>query len=203
MPRPIEPDRQQQIHDARFDLPDVLEVARLPLTTFNAWLRRSKDPKYDIPAIPDLEGAMQHPGHRQHRQVNGLGAIFIIVAKQLVDGGATIAEALMAATRFTFAGGWSGRVPGGLYKDEITVLVIERYAGKPSQAYIGALPKYWKGVSFFPPPAWHRGYAQGRPDSWLIFEVDDFLPKLCKKLGIEPVETVRKDDDDNLEIDKR
>ncbi|MDK3075447.1 hypothetical protein QO034_20435 [Sedimentitalea sp. JM2-8] len=193
---------QQNITNAKFELPEVLEVAGLPLTTFNAWVRRSKDPRYDIPAIPDLEGAMAHPGHRKHRQVNGLGAIFIIVAKHLVDGGATVAEALMAATRFTFVGE-SGRVPGGLYESEITMLVIERFADEPSKSYVGALPKHWKGSGFFPPPQWHRGYAQGRPISWLFFDVENFLPQLCRELGIEPVETARDSDDDNLEIDKR
>lgn len=193
---------EKEIANTKFELPEVLEVAGLPLTTFNAWVRRSKDPRYDIPSIPDLEGAMAHLGHRKHRQVNSLGAIFIIVAKHLVDGGATVAEALMAATQFTFIGE-SGRVPGGLYKDEITMLVIERFADKPSKPYIGALPKNWKGSGLFPPPRWHRGYAQGRPVSWLFFEVENFLLPLCRELGIEPVETARDSDEDNLEIDKR
>lgn len=192
----------QEIANATFELPEVLEVAGLPLTTFNAWVRRSKDPRYDIPSIPDLDGAMAHPGHRKHRQVNGLGAIFIIVAKHLVDGGATVAEALMAASRFTFIGE-SGREPGGLFKDEITMLVIERYVDKPSKPYVGALPKHWKGSVFIPPPQWHRGYAQGRPASWLVYEIEDFLPAQCRELGIEPVETARDSDEDNLEIDKR
>lgn len=194
-PRGHTADQSAQFHleQIKIKLPQVLEVSGLPLSTFNTWMQRSKDPNFpDIPPIPDLEGAVEHQGHRKSRLINGLGAIFIITAKRLVDGGATIGEALAAATRFAFVGE-HGRRPGGIFSDEKTLVVIERFADGTSRAFIGAASEAYPDC-LLPASALNRGLYP-RPISWLAVNVSDFLPSQCAQLGIAPVTSDREADE--------
>lgn len=184
---------QTEIEAMELALNDVLRVADLSAATFNTWLLRSKDPKFpDIPGIPALVANMQSFGRGKQRVVNGLGAIFIFMAKRLVDGGATIGEALTAATRFTFVGE-HGRRPGGIFRGEKTLVIVERFADGASRAFVGAASDVYPDC-LLPTSALNRGQYP-RPISWLVVNASDFLPAQCAQLGISPVTSDREIDE--------